>query len=151
MPTLASVLKNFDLLILDNFTTSALSQQQLAALLTWVLQARSIIVAGGPEWRPTLTPLPAGLLPVTITGTQNTPAGTALLPIGGPSKVNETVPAPIPISTAKTATGGLVIRSSGTTPLIVQAKREQGTVCYLAFDPTLEPIVSWPGTTTLWK
>ena len=80
MPTLAAVLQNFDLIVLDNFTTSSLNHEQLTALQNWVNQGGALIVVGGPEWRQTLSPLPASLLPVTITGTEDIPARTPLLP-----------------------------------------------------------------------
>ena len=38
-----------------------------------------------------------------------------------------------------------------TTPLIVQTHQEQGTIIYLAFDPTLEPILGWQGVGLLWN
>src|SRR5207244_10341482 len=44
-----------------------------------------------------------------------------------------------------------VVLASDTTPLIVQSHLGQGTICYLAFDPTLEPVLSWSGTSALWK
>lgn len=158
MPTRAAVLKNFDLIVLDNFTTSALSQDQLAALQSWVNQGGALIVVGGPEWRHTLSPLPSSLLPVAITGTADIPAGTPLLPIGGPtkggpghSKTSDTVHTPVTVSTATPLSGSSVVLTSSTTPLIVQSHLGQGTTCYLAFDPTLEPILSWSSASILWK
>lgn len=161
MPSLAAVLKNFDIIVLDNFTTSSLSPDQLSALNTWVNQGGSLIEVGGPEWHRTLAPLPASLLPVTITGTSNIPAGTSLLPVGGPGRsgvnqqgsVPSSVNAAVPVSTATLATGtkALTLLSSGTTPLIVQAQQGEGTVSYLAFDPTLEPVTGWSGASMLWK
>jgi uncharacterized membrane protein YhaH (DUF805 family) len=55
------------------------------------------------------------------------------------------------VSTAVPLSGSTVVLASNTTPLIVQSRLGQGTICYLAFDPTLEPVVSWPGTGALWK
>lgn len=156
--TQTEVLKNFDLIVLDNFTTSSLSHEQLTALHSWVNQGGALIEVGGPEWRHTLSPLPADLLPVTVTGTQNIAAGTPLLPIGGPTKsgpqqgnVTDSVQALVAISTATVTDKGSTILASGTTPLIVQSQFGQGSLCYVAFDPTLDPIVSWPSATRLWQ
>ncbi len=163
MPTIATVLKNFDAIVLDNFTTSSLSAAQLSALQTWVNQGGALVLVGGPEWHRTLDALPAGLVPVTVNGTTTIPAGTTLLPRGGPTtgysgqnSVPDAVQSPVAISTAMTIASGdpgknEVVLSSGTIPLIVQARQGQGTVCYLAFDPTLEPIVGWQGTSVLWE
>lgn len=153
LPDKAAVLKNFDLIILDNFTTSTLSPNQLSALQTWVNAGGALIVAGGPEWQRTLSSLPSSLLPVTVNGTATLPAGTHLLPVGGPSAraSGDTVQAPVTVSMATAAVGSETVLASGATPLLVQAHEGQGTVCYMAFDPTLEPIVSWSGAGALWK
>ncbi len=154
LPDKASVLKNFDLLVLDNFTASNLSANQLIALQSWVDQGGELIEAGGPEWRRTLSSLPTSLLPVAVTGTSTLPAGTPLLPVISPaqtgqSQINATVP--ISVGTlAQANTQSTIVLTAGTTPLIVQSKQGQGIVCYLAFDPTLAPIVTWSGTNTLW-
>src|SRR3989440_3164409 len=164
MPDTTSILKNFNLIVLDNFTTSNLSNDQLAALQTWVNQGGALIEVGGPEWRRTLSTLPTSLLPVTINGTSTLPAGTHLLPIGGPTggdprqgTMPGTVNAPVIVSTATLAqanNGDLqsaTILAASSTPLIVQAHQGQGIICYLAFDPTLAPIINWPGAGVLWK
>ncbi len=162
MPTVAAVLKNFDAIVLDNFTTANLSAAQLAALQTWVNQGGTLILAGGPEWRRTLGVLPTGLLPVTVNGTTTIPPGTSLLPLGGPrvgrtgqNNVPETVQSPVTISTATLAQGdpgkSEVVLASHTAPLIVQAHQGQGTILYLAFDPTLTPVLGWQGAGVLWE
>src|SRR5437763_10790921 len=158
LPTIAAVLQNFDLSVLDNFITSSLNHEQLTALQNWLNQGGALIVVGGPEWRQTLSPLPATLLPVTITGTADLAAGTALLPVGGPakggpahSKTPDTVHTPVTVSTGTALSGSTVVLASSTTPLIVQSSLGQGTICYLAFDPTLEPILSWSSAGALWK
>ena len=152
LPDETPALKNFNLIVLDNFTTSTLSTGQLAALQTWVNGGGALIVAGGPEWQRTLATLPAGLLPVTVNGTGTLRAGTPLLPIGSPSaQTLSGAPAPVPISKANVTAGSETILSSGSTPLTVQANFGQGSVYYLAFDPTLGPIVGWTDASALWK
>lgn len=163
MPDLAAVLKNFNVIMLDNFTTSTLSKAQLTALQTWVNQGGTMFLVGGPEWHRTLGAIPAGLIPVTVNGTTTLPAGIHLLPLGGPrttrpgqNSVPDTVQSPVTISTATTTaqedpSRSEVVLASNTVPLIVQASQGQGTVCYLAFDPTLEPILGWRGASALWE
>ena len=159
MPDTAIILKNFNLIVLDNFTTSNLSNDQLAALQTWVNQGGALIEVGGPEWLRTLSVLPATLLPVTINGTSTLPAGTHLLPIGGPTNRDPRqgiIKAPITVSTATLAEGNTAdlqsatILASGSIPLMVQAHQGEGIICYLAFDPTLAPIINWPQAGVLW-
>jgi hypothetical protein len=162
MPAMAAALKNFDIIVLDNFTTTNLSLAQLSALQNWMNQGGSLILVGGPEWRRTLGTLPAGLVPVKVYGSTTIPAGTALLPPGvssallsGQNNIPAAVQSPVSISSATLISQGNdgkaeVILASHTTPLIVQAHQEQGTIIYLAFDPTLEPILGWQGVSLLW-
>ncbi len=158
MPGMAAVLANFNLIVLDTFATSSLTHEQLRALQIWVQQGGTLIEIGGPQWQQTLDPLPASLLPVKIHGTSILPAGTQLLPGGGPTagstglpvstgKLQESVTA----STATVLAGARTILSAGTMPLIVQDEAGQGLIYYLAYDPTIEPIVDWPGAAALWK
>jgi len=60
-------------------------------------------------------------------------------------------PTPITVSIATVHAGARTILSAGATPLLVQAQHGQGTISFLAFDPTSEPILSWSGATALWK
>ena len=158
VPEKAEVLQNFNVIILDYFTSGSLSKGQIAALQSWVNQGGKLITVGGPEWRRTLSPLPADLLPVGVTGIDTLPAGTHLLPIGGPTKSGpdvkgpaDTLQAPVKISTATPQPGSTVLLASGNTPLIVQSQLGQGQVYYLAFDPTLDPIAGWSNAPNLWK
>src|SRR6266480_3904385 len=73
MPDTMVVLKNFDLIVLDNFTTSSLDSNQLIALQTWVNQGGALIEVGGPEWKRTLSALPDSLMPVIVNGTGTLP------------------------------------------------------------------------------
>ena len=160
MPSMAGILKNFNMIVLDDFTTSNLSTAQLAALQTWVNQGGNLIVAGGPEWHRTTSALPAGLLPVAVNGTSTIAAGTTLLPLGGPTlgrlgqnQVPESVHSPVTVSKATLldARKSEVVLSSGGIPLIVQSRLGQGSVSYLAFDPTLEPLLGWQGASVFWE
>ncbi len=160
MPTITAVLKNFDVIVLDDFTTGGLSSTQLSALDTWVNQGGTLIEVGGPEWNRTLSPLPKDLLPITVSGTGTIPARTHLLPVGGPDRsgvdaqgsVPDNVNATVPVSRATlAATKAISLLKAGVTPLIVQAQQGEGSISYLAFDPTLTPLAGWSGASMLWK
>ena len=152
MPTNAVALDNFNLLVLDNFDTSTLNAAQHDALQQWINRGGSLVLVGGPEWRRTFGTLPAPLVPLAPTNTTTLPAGTPLLPINGVEQKSTVagVPAPVTISTASTTAGTVLLRD-GSNPLLVQLHSGQGNVFYLAFDPTLDPIVGWAGASTLWK
>ena len=162
MPTMAAALKNFNIIVLDNFTTNNLSAIQLNALQNWTNQGGSLILVGGPEWHRTLGTLPAELAPIQVYSSAMIPAGTVLLPPGsttqssGQPKIPTTLHSPVPISAAMLKqqandNKSKIILASQTTPLIVQTRQEQGMIIYLAFDPTLEPILGWQGIGPLWN
>lgn len=157
-PTEAAALKNFDLLILDNFSTSTLSPQQISSLQSWVSQGGTLLIAGGPEWRQTLSPLPSSLLPISISGTTTLSTGTTILPIGSPGNggqneknVNPALPAPVTVSTGQTNANSVTILSAGSIPLMSEENVGDGQVCYLAFDPTLAPVANWSNASLLWQ
>jgi hypothetical protein len=167
MPVLSTELENFDVIVLDNFTTSSLNTAQRAALQTWINQGGALIEVGGPNWRHTLAPLPADLLPVDIYTTIDLAPGTSMLSaaslttsLPGQQSPPPTLNAPLQVSFATlaargeknlgSALHGNVVLASGVTPLIVTAKQGQGAICYLAFDPATAPFPAWPGTNALW-
>jgi hypothetical protein len=157
MPAVPALLKNFDMIVLDSFTTGSLSAAQLAALQTWVLQGGTLLLVGGPEAHRTLDALPAGFVPGALSGVSTVPARTSLLPPGWPivlpgqTSVPNTVQLPFVASQLVPSNGAQVLFLSGKTPLIAQAQQGQGTVLYLAYDPTLEPLLSWQGASALWE
>ncbi len=168
MPDMAEMLSNFDVIILDHFTSGSFKTGQLAALQTWINQGGALIEVGGQQWQRTLGPLPPALLPVLPQGTATLPAGTPLLPAGSPTIADTGQPAapdtlrkPVTISTAIVPGKGdarqhafssiETVLAYGDTPLIVQAQQGRGVICYLAFDPLADPLVTWPGTIALWK
>ena len=154
-PAKAEILRNFDAIVLDNFTTQTLAQDQIAALQSWVNQGGVLIAAGGPEWQRTLGNLPKSLFPFTITGTDTLPAGTHLLPASGPPKgnqqTNDVLQSPVTISVARPQAQSITLLNSGNIPLITQSIEGQGSVFYLAYDPALEPFVGWTNTSKLWS
>jgi hypothetical protein len=158
LPSTPQLLSNVDVLVFDNFTTGTLSAAQLSALQSWVQRGGTLILVGGPEWRRTLSTFGTlGMLPVTIQGTATLPANTTLLPTGSPGTEqgaanNASVSSPVTISTASTqGSNGAVILASHGTPLIVQAQVGQGKTLYVAYDPTLQPLLGWPGVRSLWE
>src|SRR5262249_30330929 len=109
MPDMSEMLSNFDVIILDNYTTGSLNTRQLAALQTWINQGGALIEVGGAQWQRTLASLPPALLPVIPQATTRIPAGTPLLPAGSPTiadtgqlTAQDTLKEPLTISTAIT-------------------------------------------------
>jgi uncharacterized membrane protein YhaH (DUF805 family) len=166
MPATAEVLSSFDILIFDDFTTSRLNAAQRSALVSWVNQGGALMEVGGADWQRTLNALPSNLQLVDVHGIDTLPAGTHLLPADertpgtattDPQAV-DTLQQPVAASigtlrtkgSASTSAGETVL-SSGTTPLLIQAQHGQGTICYLAFDPAVQPFPGWSAIQVFWK
>ncbi len=161
-PTQAASLNNFDMLVLDNFTSSTLNNDQLRALQAWIQQGGTFIEVGGPAWQRSLSSLPENLMPVTITGIalfsnpisslsiNDVPPQVKQAPgvqgFEDPILISKATLTPTPASTIST-----IILSQGKIPLVVQRQQGQGTLYYLAFDPTLEPLTSWSGMPIFWQ
>jgi uncharacterized membrane protein len=161
-PTQAAALDNFDMLVLDDFTSSTLNNDQLRTLQAWIQRGGTLIEVGGPSWQRSLSSLPKNLLPVTVTSTTLLSSSIASLAINdAPPHIKQTAATqntldPILISKATltrspVSTISTVILAQGDMPLLVQRQQGQGTLYYLAFDPTLEPLASWSGIHTFWQ
>ena len=169
LPATSAVLENFEVIVLADFSTSSLKPEQFAALQTWVNQGGVLIEVGGSDWQRTLSTLPYDLLPVTVQGTTDIPAGTHLLSGAATNGTNNSKqPAPSDVLSTSIVASSALLRPEGdtdhgaafvnetvlatdTTPLVVQAHQGQGVICYLAFDPTQEPLASWSGIGNLWQ
>jgi hypothetical protein len=156
MPSMAATLANFNLIVLDRFSGS-FTRAQLRALNLWVQQGGTLIEIGGLHWQQNLSTVPTDLLPVNVSGTSVLPAGTHLLPGGIPnstgsgSAISDTLQSPITVSDATVREGARTIMSAGAVPLIVESVSGRGFIDYLAYDPSVEPLVEWPGATVLWR
>lgn len=159
LPESGTVLNNLNALIIENFDTKSLNAAQSAAIQTWVNQGGALIEVGGAAAQRTLTGLPTALTPVQVQGVENVPAGMHLLPDEQPP-IADTLPSPVVISTGRTQAGirgvattlsSMIVLSQGTTPLFVQRQVGSGSVSYLAFDPMVDPLLNWSGTSALWS
>ena len=166
MPASARLLSSFDMLIFDDFTTSKLNAAQRSALVSWVNQGGALMEVGGTDWQRTLNALPSNLQLVDVHGIDMLPAGTHLLPgeertqgtASTDPQVVDTLQQPVAASIATLRTKGSgstsdseTAVSSGTTPLLIQAQHGQGTICYLAFDPAVQPFPGWSAIQVFWK
>ncbi|MFZ5826468.1 MAG: hypothetical protein ACOY94_19420 [Bacillota bacterium] len=138
LPDRAALLADFDLIALSRFDSSALSKEQLRALEVWVGRGGTLLLAGGPEWKRTLAPLPVTLVPVEVTGVREVDlsplADLAGRDLAGSGAVSE----------ARLTAGQTLLDANGV-PLIVSAAVGSGRVLYLAFDPGLNPVAGWAG------
>ena len=163
MPTTEALLENFDMLILDDYTSRTLNADQLLALQTWVNRGGILIEAGGPSWQRTLGSLPDNMVPVTVHGMRTLPAGTRLVSLNEPllqddeqQPLTDTLPTDVIASVATLRTqsafsGNEAVLSVGTIPLMVRARQGQGSIYYLAVDPASDEMANWDGDSALWR
>jgi hypothetical protein len=147
LPPAPQLLSSLDCLVISNVSLAGLGQLQREAIHAWTSAGGLLIVAGGPGWQKTLAGLPSELLPVKVTGTLPLRSARGLESFFG-----EPIEDPGPWLVAEaTPTDGAVVLSEGETPLLVAARRGQGAIFFLAFDPSLEPLRSWRGSANLWR
>jgi len=150
VPERAQLLGSFDCLIIDNAATAQLRPEQLEAIQVWVGTGGLLIEVGGATWQSTLGPLPPDLLPVEPTGLTNVQSMSALgdfmeVPMdqAGPWLVSNSRP--------RTDRGAHVVVAQDGVPLVVASKSGDGTIIYLAFEPTSRNFRQWTGNDALWR
>ena len=150
VPERAQLLGSFDCLIIDNAATAQLRPEQLEAIQVWVGTGGLLIEVGGATWQSTLGPLPPDLLPVEVSGLSNVQSLSALGDFMGTPL---DIPGPWLVSNARPRTdrGARVVASQDGVPLIVASKRGDGTLIYLAFEPTARNFRQWGGNDALWR
>jgi hypothetical protein len=150
VPERAQLLGSFDCLIIDNAATAQLRPEQLEAIQVWVGTGGLLIEVGGATWQSTLGPLPPDLLPVEPSGLTNVQSLNAL---GDFMEAPMDQPGPwlVTNSRPRTDRGAHVVVAQDGVPLIVASKSGDGTVIYLAFEPTARNFRQWGGNEALWR
>jgi hypothetical protein len=163
LPTMAVLLDNFDIIIIDDFASKLLQPDQLLALETWINQGGILIESGGAQWQRTLGSLSAALVPVSVMGTTMLPAGTQLLDANDPivqasdqQIITTPISLPIAINIANPRitnafTQNQVVITTDSLPLYIQAHEGQGAIGYVAIDMLDTNVNSWEGLYGLWR
>jgi hypothetical protein len=144
-PNRAQLLSSLDCLILANAQIAALRTDQIEALRVWVAAGGLLVGAGGPTWQKTLAPLPDDLLAVRPTDLATLETLHGLVDVAGEA------PGAGPWLVSRGRANGTVVAQQDGVPLLVGRKQGQGTVFYLAFDPTSPALTAWAGQTYLWR
>ncbi|HZQ49226.1 MAG TPA: hypothetical protein VFB69_02855 [Candidatus Dormibacteraeota bacterium] len=123
MPDSAVVLRGFDAIALDDFSSDTLTAAQRAALLDYVMQGGSLLLGTGGSWRKTFAGLPDGIAPMQLAGSRVLATAHAL---GGVSNVE--------ISTGAVAGNATTWLDEGGLPLLVESAVGAGLVEMATFD-----------------
>lgn len=123
LPDSALILRAFDLVALDDFSTDTLTAAQRSALLDYVAEGGALLLSTGGSWRKTLGGLPDGIVPMRITGSTVLASSRAL---GGVSNVE--------VATGPLAVGAHTWLDEGGLPLLVESAVGLGQVEMATFD-----------------
>jgi hypothetical protein len=150
VPDRAQLLGSFDCLIIDNAATAQLRPEQMEAIQVWVGTGGLLLEVGGATWQSTLGPLPPDLLPVEPSGLTNLPT---LSTLGDFMESPFDAPGPWLVSNSRPRVDrdAHVVAAQDGVPLVVASKRGDGTIIYLAFDPTSRNFRQWSGNEALWR
>ncbi len=143
VPDRTQALQSLDMLVVSNFSAAELTAAQRQAVQDWVREGGLLVLVGGPEARKTLTPWQPWL-PIQSEGQVR----ASLAPLG--AWVETPLAAETEVSRAR-ITGARVLAAAGDIPLAAIWDHGAGAVAYLAYDPTLQPVHGWAGSTRLWE
>jgi len=131
----AIVLRAFDLLAIDDFATDTLTSGQRSAISVFVRNGGSLLIGTGASWRKTLGGVPAGILPMSITGTSTVAASHALSASG--------------VEVATGSLSGQPWLAEGSQALLIDRHVGSGLVTLATFDWNQQPIAGSSAVKTL--
>jgi hypothetical protein len=145
LPDLPPAWNGLDVLVFHDIDTGQLSAEQMEALTGWLNTGGQLVVAGGPGWQKTSAAF-ADMLPVAISGSETVEDLPALqAAVGEPFRD----PGPYLVTTSSLTNGEMLLHEDGL-PLLAQRPYSQGSVTFLALDPSLAPLLDWAGSKTVW-
>jgi hypothetical protein len=131
-PTNPLLLAGYTTVVIDQFDTATLSQTQVQALRDFVGFGGTLVLAGGGDWRSSLAPLPADLLPIR-------PQATAMLSLAPLARLDGTTAdqRAVPAATGSLAPSARsLLDSDGGAPLVAELTSGAGRIIELAYDPS---------------
>lgn len=142
-------LRSFDLLVLNNTDTSAMTPDQAFALETWVRRGGRLVIGGGPGAARTLAGLPETLVPLNPDDSikvDELPGLEAFVGVEHPIQV----PGPFLI-TSGDLQSSIILASQDNTPLIIEKTSGNGFVDFVTLDLSASPFDAWSGTISFWE
>jgi len=160
LPDTEPLMRGFDLIVIDDWSTDLLTASQRRALVDYVALGGNLLLGCGVAWHRNLSGIDASLLPMQPTGTQivdmdatipgqeSTPAPPATLR-PSPNATASPTPSPMPpppmqveIVTADSVSGSVWFSEHGN-PLLLEKSVGAGGVGMSTFDWAAAPIVGW--------
>ena len=139
------LLDAIDTLVVNDVATSNWDKRQIQAIKDWVQQGGTLVLSGGAGYSKTAEAFKM-IAPLEATGMSTITSAASLASVGGTALKLES---PIAVSTGDIKEGKTELAENGL-PLAVSRKVGFGSVMYMAFDPSLEPLSTWAGSAMLW-
>lgn len=138
LPEDLDAMKMFNIIVVDNFDTSKLTEKQYATLKNWVNEGGLLLIGTGDTYSKTLSGFKDDFLSIKSDGTMNL-STRALYNLAGDSAAT---PMKINVLKNKINNGTSVISENGI-DLVQKVEKGKGTIALAAFDFGLNPISDW--------
>lgn len=172
LPDAEPLMRGFDLVVIDDWSTDLLTASQRRALVDYVAMGGDLLLGSGVTWHRTLSGIDASLLPMQPTGTQIVDMDTTIpgqplapAPVATPrpspnataSPAASPTPSPTPpppmqveIVTANSVSGSVWLSEHGN-PLLLEKSVGAGGVGMSTFDWAAAPIAGWQSAVPLMR
>jgi len=146
LPRDSVMLDMIDVLVINDMPTSEWNTATVQAIKDWVVKGGTLMLSGGAGYAKTSEAF-IDIAAVEATGLTTLERGDVLAASGGAElKLDQ----PITVSNGRIVAGTIEM-ADGSLPIAVNREVGFGSVLYVAFDPSLSPLASWPGSATLWS
>jgi len=146
LPRDSVMLDMIDVLVINDMPTSEWNQSSVQAIKDWVVKGGTLVLSGGAGYAKTSEAF-LDIAAAQASGLTTLESADVLAASGGAElKFDQ----PITVSNGRIVAGTIEL-AEGSLPLAVNREVGFGSVLYVAFDPSLSPLASWPGSAILWS
>lgn len=146
LPDEASMLSILSHLVINDYATGQLSEAQIMAIEGWVQSGGQLIVAGGSSY-PRAIEVFKTLSPIEYEGTVTLDQLDSLVEVTGRELP---LTSPVTLSHGSLIDGEVLLAEDGI-PLYVKRDIQFGSVLYVAYDLSTNPLASWNGNSEIWQ
>lgn len=148
IPDFAPALDAVDVMVFSDVDSGTLTSAQRQAISDWVLKGGHLIVTGGANWQPTAAGL-SDLLPLVPSSSGALDDLSALADFAGADS-NRLRSQAIAATGDLTDDARVMVATEADNPLLVRRTLGNGTIDYLAVDPSLAPLRTWNRLPDMW-
>jgi hypothetical protein len=148
LPEKLEGLRSFDAILINDFDTSTLSQEQRTTLQNWVQSGGRLIVGGGAGAQKSVSGLPEALVLANPDSLVELDEVSALSTFAGGEEIR--VPGPFLAAVGSQNAGATLVQQDNV-PLLQEAQLGNGKVNYISLDLAGAPFDAWSGATDFWQ